>query len=640
MARTKNETNGKNGNGANLGFEQTLWATADKMRGHMDAAEYKHVALRLIFLKYISDAFQELYDDLEARQETDYTDPEDRGQYLGVNVFWVPKEARWSHIQANAKQPTIDKLIDEAMLTIEKENPRLKGVLPMQYARPDLDKQRLGELIDLISTLGLGDSSSRSKDILGRVCEYFLGQFAEKEGKGGGEFYTPQSVVKLLVAMIEPYKGRIYDPYCGSGGMFVQSELMKAHATDKDDIARPRKESILTVATAQKLTYLPTLTTWLTKTVQMSADGNYSHRLLEEDLAIRAGIISELQSLVRQAHEDQRQKLRNLVGLSSSLDPLEEETTTGTDTSFINDFPRHLELTTLKGYFGEIMAAVVAENFNPLNEDWRVFAFPFRSHQMAYHALEKIRQGGSAPTIIGRFGNDMLAFQCDNQGKITHVLFCEAKCTARHDASLIVEAHQKSSDSEKIPVDCSLLIDILQDYAVAGSDEEKWIHALRNLYFSNTSPTHERCDLVSYICGLPPVKPDTVIIPKSAPHSEYTAERRLEAVEIHLHDVNGLIEEVYQAITQPITCALDETELLTLWDKVVLHIPPRNQLLIKENCYLFSFDGEEAVIGIRLLTTFRDVQRQTSILQDAFRSSGNFTPSKSQPRIKIRLKVV
>jgi type I restriction enzyme M protein len=245
MARSRTkETNGKNGNGANLGFEQTLWAAADKMRGHMDAAEYKHVALGLIFLKYISDAFQELYDDLEARQETDYTDPEDRDEYLGMNVFWVPKEARWSHIQANAKQPTIGKLIDEAMLAIEKENTRLKGVLPTQYARPDLDKQRLGELIDLISKIGLGDAASRSKDILGRVYEYFLGQFAEKEGKGGGEFYTPQSVVKLLVEMIEPYKGRIYDPCCGSGGMFVQSEkFVEAHGGRKGDIAIYGQES-------------------------------------------------------------------------------------------------------------------------------------------------------------------------------------------------------------------------------------------------------------------------------------------------------------------------------------------------------------------------------------------------------------
>ena len=245
MARAKtNETNGKNGNGANLGFEQTLWATADKMRGHMDAAEYKHVALGLIFLKYISDAFQELYDDLAARQETEYTDPEDRDEYMGSNVFWVPKEARWSHIQANAKQPTIGKSIDEAMVAIEKENPRLKGVLPVNYNRPDLDKQRLGELIDLISKIGLGDEASRSKDILGRVYEYFLGQFAEKEGKGGGEFYTPQSVVKLLVAMIEPYKGRIYDPCCGSGGMFVQSEkFVEAHGGRKSDIAIYGQES-------------------------------------------------------------------------------------------------------------------------------------------------------------------------------------------------------------------------------------------------------------------------------------------------------------------------------------------------------------------------------------------------------------
>lgn len=237
-------TSTQNGNGANLGFEQTLWAAADKMRGHMDSAEYKHVTLGLIFLKYISDAFQERYEDLAARQETDYTDPEDRDEYVGENMFWVPQEARWSTIQASAKQPDIGKRIDEAMLAIEKENPRLKGVLPSNYNRPDLDKQRLGELIDLISTIGLGDAENRSKDILGRVYEYFLGQFAEKEGKGGGEFYTPQSVVKLLVEMIQPYKGRIYDPCCGSGGMFVQSEkFVEAHGGRKGDIAVYGQES-------------------------------------------------------------------------------------------------------------------------------------------------------------------------------------------------------------------------------------------------------------------------------------------------------------------------------------------------------------------------------------------------------------
>ncbi|OPL14097.1 MAG: N-6 DNA methylase [delta proteobacterium MLS_D] len=214
----------KNGNGANLGFENQMWAAADKLRGHMDASEYKHVVLGLIFLKYISDAFQAKYKQLEATKDTEYTDPEDRDEYSATNIFWVPKEARWATLQSSAKQPTIGKIVDDAMVAIEKENPTLKGVLPKDYSRPSLDKYRLGELIDIISKIGLGDDESRSKDILGRVYEYFLGRFAAAEGKGGGEFYTPRCVVNLLVRMIEPYKGRVYDPCCGSGGMFVQSE--------------------------------------------------------------------------------------------------------------------------------------------------------------------------------------------------------------------------------------------------------------------------------------------------------------------------------------------------------------------------------------------------------------------------------
>ena len=214
----------KQGNGANLGFENQMWAAADKLRGHMDAAEYKHVVLGLIFLKYISDAFQVKFKQLEATKDTEYTDPEDRDEYAATNIFWVPKEARWVKLQSNAKQPTIVKIVDDAMVAIEKENPTLKGVLPKDYSRPSLDKYRLGELIDIISKIGLGDDESRSKDILGRVYEYFLGRFAAAEGKGGGEFTTPRCVVNLLVRMIEPYKGRIYDPCCGSGGMFVQSE--------------------------------------------------------------------------------------------------------------------------------------------------------------------------------------------------------------------------------------------------------------------------------------------------------------------------------------------------------------------------------------------------------------------------------
>ena len=180
----------------------------------------KHVALGLIFLKYISDAFEARHAAIKAEGEN----PEDRDFYISENVFWVPKEARWSHLQANAKQPTIGKLIDDAMLAIEAANPSLKGVLSKEYARPSLNKQMLGELIDLIAKIGMHEGADKSKDILGRVYEYFLGGFAGAEGKRGGEFYTPRSVVMLLVEMLEPYKGRIYDPCCGSGGMFVQYE--------------------------------------------------------------------------------------------------------------------------------------------------------------------------------------------------------------------------------------------------------------------------------------------------------------------------------------------------------------------------------------------------------------------------------
>ena len=250
MARRRSANSAKkakNGNGANLGFEEKLWAAADKLRGHMDAAEYKHVVLGLVFLKYISDAFGELHEKLAADE---LADPEDRDEYTAERVFWVPKKARWAHLQANAKQPTIGKLIDDAMVAIEKDNPSLKGVLAKDYGRASLDKQRLGELLDLVGTIGLGDARSRSQDVLGRVYEYFLGKFASAEGKGGGEFYTPQSVVKLLVEMIEPYsagsrKGaRIYDPCCGSGGMFVQSEkFVLAHGGRVGDLSIYGQES-------------------------------------------------------------------------------------------------------------------------------------------------------------------------------------------------------------------------------------------------------------------------------------------------------------------------------------------------------------------------------------------------------------
>ncbi|MBP8591421.1 SAM-dependent DNA methyltransferase [Candidatus Shapirobacteria bacterium] len=209
---------------ANLGFEQKLWAAADKLRGHMDPSEYKHVVLGLIFLKYISDSFEETYNEIKNDPEAYEGEWEDKDAYQARNVFWVPEEARWEYLKKNAKNPEIGKMVDEAMIAIEKENPSLRGVLPKSYARPDLDKQRLGEIIDIFSSIGLGGSKAKSKDILGRVYEYFIGRFASAEGKSGGEFYTPASVVKLLVQMIEPYKGRVFDPCCGSGGMFVQSE--------------------------------------------------------------------------------------------------------------------------------------------------------------------------------------------------------------------------------------------------------------------------------------------------------------------------------------------------------------------------------------------------------------------------------
>ncbi|MGE0201769.1 MAG: type I restriction-modification system subunit M [Candidatus Melainabacteria bacterium] len=228
---------------ATLDFEQKLWATADKMRGHMDPAEYKHVALGLIFLKYISDAFEEQYEILQA-QAAEGADPEDRDEYTAENIFYVPPSARWKHILDSAKLPTIGSIIDEAMLAIERENPTLKGVLSKDYNRPSLDKTRLGELIDLIGNLGLGDAASRKKDMLGRVYEYFLKRFASAEGKGGGEFYTPEPVVQVLVEMLEPYKGRVYDPCCGSGGMFVQSEkFINVHGGMKNDLSIFGQES-------------------------------------------------------------------------------------------------------------------------------------------------------------------------------------------------------------------------------------------------------------------------------------------------------------------------------------------------------------------------------------------------------------
>jgi type I restriction enzyme M protein len=238
MAKAKDKSN-------NEPIEKQLWKTADKLRKNIDAAEYKHVVLGLIFLKYISDAFEELYSKLKSGKG-DYkgADPEDKDEYKAENVFFVPEVARWTFVQSKAKQTTIGKVVDDAMDAIEKDNPSLKDVLPKVFARGNLDTTSLGGLIDLIANIALGDAKSRNADVLGHVFEYFLGEFALAEGKKGGQFYTPRSVVELLVEMLEPYKGRVFDPCCGSGGMFVQSEkFVSQHQGKLADISIYGQES-------------------------------------------------------------------------------------------------------------------------------------------------------------------------------------------------------------------------------------------------------------------------------------------------------------------------------------------------------------------------------------------------------------
>ncbi len=235
----------KNDNQKTEAFEKILFRAADKLRKNMDAAEYKHIVLGLIFLKYISDSFEELYEKIKAG-EGDFKDanPEDADEYRAENVFFVPQVARWNYLHARAKQPGIGTDLDDAMEAIEKENPTLKGILPKVYARPNLDKTALGGLIDLVGNIALGTEAAKSKDLLGRVYEYFLGEFANAEGKKGGQFYTPKSIVKLMVEMIEPHSGRVYDPACGSGGMFIMSEkFVESHQGKVDDISIYGQES-------------------------------------------------------------------------------------------------------------------------------------------------------------------------------------------------------------------------------------------------------------------------------------------------------------------------------------------------------------------------------------------------------------
>lgn len=226
---------------ATIGFEEKLWASADKLRNNMDAAEYKHVVLGLIFLKYVSDTFMEKYNEL-LKEDEEFA--EDIDAYLAEGVFWVPEIARWEYIAKHSKQAEIGQVVDNALDAIEKENDSLRGVLPKNYSRPELDKRILGEIIDLFTNINVGGKEGKEKDVLGRVYEYFLGKFAANEGKGGGEFYTPKSIVTLMVEMIEPYKGYVYDPACGSGGMFVQSlKFVEEHSGSAFDISVYGQES-------------------------------------------------------------------------------------------------------------------------------------------------------------------------------------------------------------------------------------------------------------------------------------------------------------------------------------------------------------------------------------------------------------
>ena len=229
----------------NKTIEQLLWQSADKLRKNIDAAEYKHYVLGLLFLKYVADAFEELHTKILNKEgEFAYDDPEDKLVYSSKYVFFVPTNARWSYLVSRAKLPTIGEDIDSAMDLIEKENPKLRGVLPKQFGKPQLDKMILGELIDVINNIKIGDEAARKKDLLGVVYEYFLGQFALAEGRKGGQFYTPRSVVQLLIEMLQPNKGKVYDPCCGSGGMFVMSEkFVQQHQGRIDDITIYGQES-------------------------------------------------------------------------------------------------------------------------------------------------------------------------------------------------------------------------------------------------------------------------------------------------------------------------------------------------------------------------------------------------------------
>lgn len=388
----------------------------------------------------------------------------------------------------------------------------------------------------------------------------------------------------------------------------------------------------------KKITGLNSLSDWLSNSVTESQDKQYRHRLLKENLSHRAKILSELQSLVHEAHEDARRRLRNLAG--NSLDPLDPLAPSCASYP-VEEYPKCLDIQTLKGCFGEIFAGVIAEKLSPFGEDeWEVPAFLFRFHITEFQQLEILRQiGGEAQRRPGRAGDDCLAFQRDSKGRIIRSLICEAKCTSRHQSQMTSEAHEKASKPNLKPVDILQLIDILKDYHDPIS--LKWIESLRQLLLLPVNNSnYERCDLVSYICGLPPVHNKTVI-PTAQPHDKYTGGRRLEAVETHFYDVEGLIEAAYNKQDAFSPSDSNFTDINQVWQQVITSLrPPATQALLRQHCHLLAFDGQEARISVSSLPLFREVLRKESNIKDAFSQSGVFKPKQEGEKVKVKLKVV
>lgn len=395
--------------------------------------------------------------------------------------------------------------------------------------------------------------------------------------------------------------------------------------------------------TAGKKTHLSKITDWLDANSIPSSNQKYQYRCLKENLSHRSDIVQELKILVHQAHEDARSRLRKLLAPNDSLDPLGEISTPGSEYFTIDQYPKTLHMDVLKGYFGEIFAAIIAENLNPFDEDWEVPAFPFRFHNTAFEQLEMRRQVGAiAKPVPGRTGDDLLAFHRDANGKIIRSLVCEAKCTAGHQSTMVKEAHEKVSTPNPVPISYIQLIDILDDQSDDDPSAAVWSDALRQLRFTTTdTPNYERCNLVSYICGLPPVKETTIVIPKNNPHEEYTSSQRLEAFETHLYDVEGLIEQIYEKEDDFMAEFDDSVDLDEVWQKVVASLSPECvRVLVSQQCCLLNFKNQKAIIGVQSLNYFREIKRQENHLREAFTRAGVFKPINADERIKVKLKEI